>query len=252
MGSLCVFAVHTDAPAVDATVIVLARELARHFDRVLVSTTREATAEQVRAAVPGALTHVSANDSYDIGLFYKAWTGALTPRERAEVTRLGFVNDSNILLSRLDAVFAWARAAGADVWGLTDNAQFQYHVQSPFLVFERAAIAHLESFFKRTGVADRWRLIADRAALRQTVIDEFELRLTAHMLMRGARVAVYTPCVRAGYRFDATALAPYALVALGHPMVKRKWADARDRVPPAGELKGEAEARALAQLRLQS
>jgi hypothetical protein len=228
MVSVCVLATHplhcSGAP--EANVVTLARELSRRFQRVVASTTSAAYAAQLAAAVPGLETHVSQNDSYDVGLFYKAWT-AIAAADRDVVTRLGFVNDSNILLCSLEEVFEWAEANGADFWGLTDNSEIQYHIQSPFLVFEKRAIPALEAMFVECGVADRWSKIGDIALLRDTVIKDFEVKLTTHMVRHGMRVAVYTPCVAAGMHWNATIRNARTLIAIGHPMIKRQVHEAR-------------------------
>ena len=247
--SICVFATHPSDPfgAPEANAIALARELSRRFDRVVASTTSQAYAAQLAAAVPGLETHVSQNDSYDIGLFYKAWT-AISAADRAVVTRLGFVNDSNILLCSLEGVFEWAEANGADFWGLTDNSEVQYHIQSPFLVFERRAIPALEAMFAACGVHDKWPAIGDVALLRHTVISEFVVKLTAHMVRYGMRAAVYTPCVAAGmHGWNGPMRSALALVAMGHPMIKRQVPYARSLLPaPGSELQSQAYSRARA------
>ena len=208
-------------------VFLLARELCRHFDRFIVSTTSEATADAFREEFPGIETRVWANDSYDIGLFYKAWS-SLPEDDRAKVSRLGFVNDSNKILCRLDGVFAWADIVGADFWGLTDSLEIRYHYQSSFLVFEKRAIGCLESLFEACGVATVWPKIKDKRKLRQEVIHEFETKLTALMMQNGMSIAVYTPCVNMGIVRNPTIVNARLMVALGHPMIKRQIPGADD------------------------
>ena len=247
MVSLCVFATHCSGP-VPPNVFVFVRELARHFDRVIVSTTSTITATSFSNGIPGVETHVSENDSYDIGLFYKAWS-SLTEKVREEVTRLGFVNDSNRILCKLDNVFAWGNANRADFWGLTDSVEMNYHIQSPFLVFEKNAIGFLTSFMEKCGVATVWPTIVDRRELRQKIINEFETKLTVYMITNGIQTAVYTPCVKMGIAGNATILNAILIVGLGHPMIKRQVPDADALVSRClldGELRGAEFARANA------
>ena len=240
MVSLCILATHSEG-AVPENVFSLAREIFRHFDRVIVSTTTMDSVSAVRGAVPGVETHVSPNDSYDIGLFYKAWA-ALPLSDREAVTRLGFVNDSNILLCRLDNVFAWGEVNSAGFWGLTDNIEIQYHIQTPFLVFEKRAIPILEEFFDLCGVATQWPLIKNKHVLRETVINEFEVKLTGFMTSKNITTAVYTPCVALGFRNNVSILNPRALLAVGHPVIKRQVA----KGIKGGEIVGEDVSRARA------
>lgn len=247
MVSLCIFATHCVGP-VPTNAFVFVRELARHFDRVIVSTTIGITAEAFSEEVPGIETHVSVNDSYDIGLLYKTWS-SIPETDREEVSRLAFVNDSNRILCKLDRVFAWGNVNRADFWGLTDSVEINYHIQSPFLVFEKKAIGLLESFFERCGVATVWPKIADKVKLRQTIINEFETKLTVYMIQNGLRTAVYTPCVKMGIVLNATLQNALLIVGLGHPMIKRQApvADALTaRCLVDGELRGEEYSRANA------
>lgn len=247
MVSLCIFATHCVGP-VPTNAFVFVRELARHFDRVIVSTTNVATAAEFSEEALGIETRVSNNDSYDIGLFYKAWS-SLPKTDRDEVSRLGFVNDSNRILCQLDRVFAWGNVNRAEFWGLTDSVETRYHIQSPFLVFEKKAIGLLESFFEKCGVATVWPKITDKAKLRQIAINEFETKLTLYMIQNGLRTAVYTPCVKMGIVDNATIHFSLLIVALGHPVIKRQVpvADALTaRCLVDGELRGEEYSRANA------
>ncbi|HYZ92930.1 MAG TPA: rhamnan synthesis F family protein [Actinomycetota bacterium] len=115
---------------------------------------------------------------------YKAGIALLTDRSRIE--RLLLANDSVYGPFRdLKPYLEDMNSKGADLWGITDSWEFQYHVQSFFLLFGRRAITSpaFQAFW------DGVRLVQSK----RFVIRKYEVGLTRAMLGAGLRCKVVCP-----------------------------------------------------------
>ena len=74
----------------------------------------------------------------------------------------------------------------ADVWGITDSREHGFHLQSYFLLFRAAALAH-------PGFAAFWRSVRPVQS-RQWVIRHYEIGLTRTLRQAGLRCAALFPC----------------------------------------------------------
>jgi lipopolysaccharide biosynthesis protein len=74
----------------------------------------------------------------------------------------------------------------ADVWGMTDNREHRYHLQSYFLLFRRTVLTN-------PAFAAFWRAVRPVQS-RQWVIRRYEVGLTQHLQRAGLRCGALFPC----------------------------------------------------------
>lgn len=174
--------------------------------------------EQVRPLV--ALVLHRRNVGYDFAA-YKDGLAALGELARFEQVVLandsvyGPLFDLGALLRRCDD--------SADVWGMTDNREHHYHLQSYFLLFRPAALTH-------PAFAAFWRALRPVQS-RQWVIRRYEVGLTQRLHRAGLRCGALFPCdtVAAGAApADARPINVMhvhwdrLVTALGCPFIKRE------------------------------
>jgi hypothetical protein len=169
--------------------------IAAGFCIVLVSNSgRLAAPDAAWAAERVARILVRRNVGYD----FAAWRDALarTGLPSQETRCLVFVNDSvygpftplRSLMARLDF-------DQADVWGLTDNWQHRYHLQSYFVAFGPKAVAS-------AAFRDFWAGVRDVRSKWQ-VVKAYEIGLTQRLLRGGLRCRAvwgYTDLLEAARR----------------------------------------------------
>src|SRR5262249_1949876 len=113
---------------------------------VLVSTSRLAESEmdKVRPFVETIL--LKDNVGYDFGM----WQHALERTDLADVDEIVLAN-SNVFepIHPLEPIFRRMTEDGCDFWGMTDNFEYRWHLQSYFLVFKREVLRSeaFRSFF---------------------------------------------------------------------------------------------------------
>jgi lipopolysaccharide biosynthesis protein len=123
------------------------------------------------------------NVGYDLGA-YKDGIAAIG--DVSGLTCLLLMNDSVYGPFRpLAEVLRAAEAAHADIWGITDSLEFDYHVQTYFIVF-------LERALRSPAFARFWRrmpYVNDRF----WVVRKGEIKLTPFMIGNGLKVGVLCP-----------------------------------------------------------
>ena len=148
---------------------------------VLVTTSPELTA-QAKAALQTRcwLVLQRRNLSLDLG----GWPVAAAAVQRLTGQRPGafkrwlFTNDSIFgPVTPLSAAWNEMTSRELDVWGLTESLERSPHLQSYFLVFERAGLAFLQDWLSR------FRFLEDRDAL----INRYELGLSQALRSAGLR-----------------------------------------------------------------
>jgi len=182
---LCIF-VNFSKTKIDNYVKVFVDELCRHFEKLLFVTNLEINTEASIYNNPKIRVLCFKNEGYDFGMFYKS----LFFINPGDYDRIVFINDSNMLFNKLDAVFSWGNKCKADFWGITDSGQGSpgsftestYHIQSHFLVFERKAIGYLHAFFSQIGFQNIFDTKMDSNDLRLKIIADCEIGITQFLL----------------------------------------------------------------------
>lgn len=169
-------------------------ELINHFDEVrLITNTRKIDLK------PGELKEniqiqFEKNEGYDYGLFYKGFQQL----DINNYSQIACINDSNVLLNRLNPIFEREKFREVDFWGLVDSNEKpwfskhpeNYHIQSHFIVFNEKAVALLPEFFKSSRPEQLFPE-KDPKQLRRKVINDWELGVSQFLLSKGLSHATY-------------------------------------------------------------
>lgn len=133
MKTACVFAHYDPHGKVDEYVLYYLRELQKVVDLIqLVTTARLCDAALSELGQLGVEVIQRENEGYD---FYSYKLG-IEQIDLSQFDELVLCNDSVYgPFSELSTVFNEMRARGVSFWGLTDSFDYQYHLQSYFLVF---------------------------------------------------------------------------------------------------------------------
>jgi len=208
---LCVFCGYLNAQRVPEYVFVYARELRRHHDRMIfVSNEDHSLDERDRRRFEQLEIELLrvANEGYDFGM----WMKALGHVDARSYDWLTLVNDSCVLLRRLDDFFGWAFREGQRYCGLLDSHERRHHIQSYLLCLSSVARDVLFQSFRSHGLA----------ATREDAIATYEIGLSD--LMRRHEVPVESFYrVRADYGANALIKEWPTLLAKGFPLVKRRY-----------------------------
>ena len=172
------------------------------------------------------------NEGYDFGLFYRA----LHSIDFKTYDRIAFVNDSNILVGSFKNIFKWGDGNDCGMWGLTDSlesppalrGQNTYHIQSHFMIFEKAAINLLDQFFKSINFEKY--LTTSTQHLRVQIINNCEIGLSQFMLKNRVKLGSYFSVkdkaspnfIFANYRHNVHVYKWEELIKGGYPLIKRK------------------------------
>jgi hypothetical protein len=163
---------------------VYVNELADYFDQVvIVHNTRPL--ENIKESLKQNISMADfPNEGYDFGLFYRYFK-TIKPENFSQIA---CVNDSNILINKLEQVINWGMQADYDFWGIMDSNERpwfsshdnNYHIQSHFLVFKRRAIEILANFIN-TIDAEKIFAEKDQKKLRRLVINQWEIGLSRYL-----------------------------------------------------------------------
>lgn len=188
MKSLCLFVsyVGNGNHKKDYPMIV---DLEKIFDSVIVLTDKKMS-EDLHVKFTNI---VYKNEGYDFGFWYKA----LNELDLGQYSQIALINNSNALLpgKSLRPIFKWAQDKSFDYWGVTDSHEAprgvdpnkSHHIQSHFLVFEKAAIPYIMPFFKSVNF-ERFFKITNQPKLRQSIINECEIGMSQYMINKGLSI----------------------------------------------------------------
>lgn len=171
------------------------QNLAKHCDEILFVTNLKEISHTYIKNLNKLKILSFTNEAYDFGSFYKA----IHTTDISTYDRIIFANDSNILFSNLTSIMDWGNKHGGDYWGLTDSFEGvpgyktvnTYHIQSPFLVFEKRAINLLLEFFRVINFSDFFNKNHDPRDLRLKIITQCEMGLTEYFKNKGLNVNSY-------------------------------------------------------------
>ena len=202
-------------------------ELLRAGYRVIVSSSCQSRAELVfEESVRDKVTVLRRpNVGYDFG----SWASALAWDQDISAARhVVLLNDSMVgPFSSLDTVLKGFHESRADVYGLTDTTQFEYHLQSYFLGFTNGALG--EKPLRRF-----WKGIRQEASKEET-IHRNEIGFSRLLRREGYVAEAAFPnrqVVSAGQ--NPTIVGWQRLLELGFPFVKREIVRT-PQVAPGGE-----------------
>jgi lipopolysaccharide biosynthesis protein len=217
MKRLCIFA-HYDAQSeVKPYVLHYLRALRPACERIVFVSTAALPDEAVdRARAVCDEVVLRPNRGFDFGM----WSHVILATDLAPWDELLLTNSSIFgPLTRLDALLGRMSADRCDFWGMTDNDELHWHIQSYFVVFKKKV---LES----PAFADFWRSVLPYRNKLQ-VIFSYELGLTTFLTEADFVPKVLVPMEslpRAkdhdGIYGNTTCLHPLEVLRAGLPFVK--------------------------------
>lgn len=229
--NICVFMHFSNDLQVPQYVRIYLQELAQHFERIIfVANHVPKRVISFDANLPVEVLQVK-NEGYDLGMFYKAFQTI----HLKEYDQIACVNDSNVLINKLEPVFNWSRNNVFDFWGLVDSNERpwfsshseNYHIQSHFIVFNNRAIQELPEFFKAIDFEEIYRE-ENLAKVRKTVINNWEIGLSQYLISKGLTYGSYVDSrvfsdeFYSGKAVNVTHKLYAELIESGYPLIKKK------------------------------
>ena len=150
-------------------------------DRLIVVSTAQLAPEARAWLCARSELHEKANDGHDFASYRHGLRQCGPDADQVILT-----NDSVVFPYDPQRIFETMSSRGADFWGLTPGYGFSHHIQSYFLVFERAAL-------DSRAFHEFWSGVEDLTA-RQDVIVRGEVALSAALAGAGLKLdTVYRP-----------------------------------------------------------
>lgn len=241
--SLCYFIHYSVSNALPYHVQIYINELSRHFDKVKVLCNNSKIKDKKYLLSSNVEILHKPNKGYDFGMFYRF----VIDKNLDEYAQIAVVNDSNILLNKLDSVFNWAKSNNSDFWGIIDSHEKpwfsthdnSYHIQSHFLVFNKRAIEKLASFFELLDIKEIMEENKPKQ-LRRLVIDKWEIGISQYLISQNLNYASFinNESVRKKFATEGLNLTHtfyHELAEEGYPLLKkkvtqskRKWFKSKD------------------------
>jgi len=187
---------------------------------VFVSTSKLTEREQAKLQPFVERVHLRENVGYDFAM----WKDALDLFELGECDELVLSNSSVFgPIFPLAPIMDRMSSDPCDFWGMTDNLELVWHLQSYFVVFKRRVI-------DSDAFRSFWKNVQPHEDKNQVILD-YELGLTKHLTDRGFRPGTFAPIdswsniftrwrMTRGHRYNPTLYYPMDLLRMGMPFVK--------------------------------
>ena len=185
MSTACVYPHYFDQNHIPYYVQIYVHELENYFDKILIVTNKRLIENRQAIESTNVEILLVDNEGYDFGMFYKGYKHI--KGHNFEV--LACINDSNIIFGKIDFLFDWANKQKVDFWGIVDaeikpdfsTHENNYHIQSHFLVFNKAAIALLDTFFE---TLDFGKIFGKQEpkSIKKTIINDWEIGLSQYFI----------------------------------------------------------------------
>ena len=183
---LCLFVTYDPQNIIDDYVVHYISQLAHSGFEIFVISTSAELPECERAKVSPYCAKIIHRKN--LGLDFGSWKSVmdLMGTELFQYKELLLANDSIFgPFSSLNRVFDTLRGMGQTFCGLTDNLEYEHHLQSYFLYFKEAA-------FRSAAFSDFW---ADVRILenKNEIIQKYEIGISRHFLNRGFDLGAVVP-----------------------------------------------------------
>lgn len=228
--SACIFIHYSRSVVLPYNVQLYIEELSRHFQTVFVLTNNTLISTKKYLFTPNVKLHYLENKGYDFGMFYRF----ISNQNLTNYKELAIINDSNLIINRLDDVFHWGRKKDVDFWGIIDSHEKpwfsehaeNHHVQSHFFVFNERAIKMLPSYFDKMDIGF---ILNEKNTkkLRRKVINDWEIGLSRYLIAEKLSFASFfsNKKMLQKYNSEVKNIAHsmhYELAAEGYPLLKKK------------------------------
>jgi lipopolysaccharide biosynthesis protein len=210
MRSICFFSSYFIKPDLPYYIRCYLLEIRRHFNEIVFITNDKILSEQdeqflLKNNIELMLVD---NEGYDFGMWYKAFNKFPVH----EYERIGLINDSCILFKELNDVFHIIDGNNWDYCGILDSIEIAYHLQSYFIIINRAAISIVRDYFKENGIIKDF----DRAILK------YEVGLSQHLLQKNFKLGTVYSCKINSTTHNPSFFSIKELSQVGLPLIKKK------------------------------
>ncbi len=139
MKRLAIYAHYDHQGEVKPYVVHYLKALSEHCAMIVFVSTATLSAEELAKVEPHCeAASTKANAGFDFGM----WKQVIEQSDLAECDELVLTNSSVFgPLSPLGEMFEKMKTVSCDFWGVTDNYELDWHLQSYFLVFRREVFA---------------------------------------------------------------------------------------------------------------
>lgn len=227
---ICTFLHYSVSEELPYYVQIYIRELSNYFDKVVVVSNNKNLQKQNLSLSENIDFEYFENRGYDFGLFYRF----VKTQNLNDFSQIAIVNDSNILINKLDAVFQKGKQSNADFWGLIDSNEKpwfsthtdNYHLQSHFVVLNEKAIRLLPSFFEQMEV-DILMNETDLKKVRRMVINQWEIGISQFLIGKDLKSYVFIDSFSFLNKYKSkgkniTHSLYKELIKEGYPLIKKK------------------------------
>lgn len=228
---ICLFIHFSASDVIPDYVRIYVNELSNHFDEVRFLCNNKSLENQGDSLNENVLFCYDKNQGYDFGRIYQ-YLGQL---DLDNYSQVACVNDSNILIGKLDTVMHWGNSSDVDFWGIIDSYEKpwfsehenNYHIQSHFMVFNRKALKKLPDFFDSLDIKSIFEE-EDILKLRRKVINDWEIGLTQFFMKQKLNCKSYFDSRkyyqnrRKKNHINVAHKKYYTLIEDGYPLIKRK------------------------------
>lgn len=171
--SLCCFATYNTDEKLDQYKIDYINELSRHFEHVVISINCHISNQNKLKS--NTSFNFTENKGLDFGLHWNVFHKIMATN-RYNFEQIGLVNDSCMLINKLDEVFHWG--SNYNFWGITLSHDYDDHIQSYFIIFRGERV--IDSLFEFIKYNDVY-----KCKNRKQIITNFEIGLSQHMKKNG-------------------------------------------------------------------
>lgn len=234
---ICIFLHHSDLEQLPYYVRLYIEELSIYFDKVVVLS-NNANLKSTDYFPGNNIDFVyQVNRGYDFGKFYTY----VISQNLQHYSQIAIVNDSNILLKKLDPFFITDDNDEPDFWGMIDSYEKpwfsthpdNYHIQSHFIVLNKKAIDLLPVFFQKTDIESIMNE-SNMVEVRRKVINDWEIGLSQFFLKNGLKLhsMFHSKDIQLKYKSKKRNVANalyYQLAKEGYPLLKRKTVLAKNK-----------------------
>ena len=180
---IAIFSHYSSTNTIDDYVVYYLKKLSKLADIIFVSTAEGLSREEVNKIKPYCINVIiKKNYGYDFG----AWkTGLLELGESLDKYEdLILCNDSVFgPFFDLEPIFKQMKQKNYDIWGMSDNFEINYHLQSFFVVYSKKAFTH--KVFK--DIWNNFKIFVDKP----TLIQNCEIGFSTRFQEAGLKLASY-------------------------------------------------------------
>jgi lipopolysaccharide biosynthesis protein len=150
------------------------------------------------------------NEGLDFGMWFKT----LKEVDIDKYDQIGFINDSCVLFNRVGfkKVIDWVDTCQYDFCGMTDSNEFNYHLQSYFIIAKKNTFKDILDHYNKNGVIiseDPW-----------DIIKVYELGLSKRLSDKKFKIGSYFNVGKVNHNLSI--FGAHTLIPNGYPMLKKK------------------------------